>query len=132
MNHAIPLTDNNPPIDKTIEIVDIAHRKSIVSEHDIVVIKYSAEWCGPCKAIAREYKQDLPFEFPDVTWCEEDIDEEFGEYAKDITTVPTFHIFRNHEFVTSTKGQDLNAVRSVIRGFEGEIPTELHVPDVNE
>jgi thioredoxin 1 len=117
MNHAVPLSNTTPvepPEDKTIEVEDLEHRLKLISENDVVVIKYSAVWCGPCKAIAGEYKYQLPDEFPDVTWCEEDIDEEFGELAEDIKSIPTFHIFKDHKFVDSIKGKDLNAVRKAL------------------
>ena len=45
-----------------------------LSTHDYVVIKFTANWCGPCKKMSPEIKK-LANKYPDVHFIEIDVDQ---------------------------------------------------------
>jgi thiol-disulfide isomerase/thioredoxin len=66
----------------TDEITDIATLQSILAKNDsIIVLKFSADWCGPCKKIAPTVEA-WKAKFPEtVTFYEIDIDESINIYS---------------------------------------------------
>lgn len=101
---------------KVYDIKNIEERKDAIGHSDIVVIKYSADWCGPCKKIAPIYHK-LPKNNlfnSDVLFCQEDIDDEIEEYPENILAVPTFHIYKKNSFVTSHKGANMDKLKTII------------------
>jgi thioredoxin 1 len=95
-----------------IEIESAEHRSEIVLGSEMVVVKYSAEWCGPCKKIASAYNEMCQTDTDDCVYCEEDVDEDFGDKPEDIKAVPTFHIYVNGVFVESMAGANLDKLKA--------------------
>eukprot|EP01092_Planopodium_desertum_P004334 TRINITY_DN18897_c0_g1_i1.p2 TRINITY_DN18897_c0_g1~~TRINITY_DN18897_c0_g1_i1.p2 ORF type:complete len:119 (+),score=31.18 TRINITY_DN18897_c0_g1_i1:41-397(+) len=63
----------------------------------LVVVDFSAVWCGPCKAIAPKFEA-LAAEHKDVVFIHVDVDElEDLEDGKDVAGVPTFKFFKKGE-----------------------------------
>ncbi|TFK10352.1 inositol-trisphosphate 3-kinase B [Platysternon megacephalum] len=68
----------------------------------LVVVDFSATWCGPCKMI-KPFYHSLSEKFPDVVFLEVDVDD-----AQDVASecavqcMPTFHFYKQgkkvHEF----------------------------------
>jgi len=98
-----------------IEVTSFEHRQELVNNNEIVVIKYGAEWCGPCKKSKPDY----------ISMCEEDtsnrciyltedIDEEYENHAEPIASIPAFHIYKNKEFVQSLTGANMKPVFALI------------------
>ncbi|KAG6929708.1 thioredoxin [Chelydra serpentina] len=68
----------------------------------LVVVDFSATWCGPCKMI-KPFFHSLCEKFPDVVFLEVDVDD-----AQDVASecavqcMPTFHFYKQgkkvHEF----------------------------------
>lgn len=48
--------------------------KAIISGHQLVVVDFYANWCGPCKSVAPHFKT-LSDEFGDVIFCKVNVDE---------------------------------------------------------
>jgi thioredoxin 1 len=120
MNFAIPLSNNIPPSipegAEAVEIESAEHRAELVAGGGVVVIKYSAGWCGPCKKIAGAY-HELGGEFEGVKFAEEDIDEEFEGLPEQIKSVPTFFYFKDGEFKESTKGANIQVVKDTLKKY---------------
>jgi thioredoxin 1 len=47
----------------------------------LIIIKFGASWCGPCKRIARVVEAFFATSPPNVVCCEIDIDESFELYS---------------------------------------------------
>jgi thioredoxin 1 len=118
MEFAVPLNKKTTMVldtSRTIEHIETVERRAeLIANNDIVVVKYSAEWCGPCKKIAPEYLSMCQTDIDGVVYCEEDVDDELGPYACEIKSIPSFHIFNKGEFVSSCKGSDMTVLAQLI------------------
>ena len=47
--------------------------KNHVKKHDVVIVKFKAEWCGPCKKVAPHIKS-LTEQFKNINYVEVDVD----------------------------------------------------------
>lgn len=79
--------------------------KKVLEENENVVIKFSAEWCGPCKAL-KPILDDLSTQYCDkVKFVEidvEDSDELTSEYK--VRNVPTILYIKNGEVKDKSVG----------------------------
>lgn len=77
--------------------------QEIVSSNDIVVVQYSATWCGNCRIMKPKFKklaqsnENVPFIMVDA--------EKFPESRKlaKVDNLPTFATFKNGELVNQTQ-----------------------------
>ncbi|KAJ5072031.1 thioredoxin-like protein [Anaeramoeba ignava] len=79
----------------------------------LVVVDYSAVWCGPCKYIAKPYEK-LSEEKTDAIFLKVDIDE-CKDIADDeqIMGVPTFKFWKNGALVDELVGADQRKLREL-------------------
>ncbi|RIA84411.1 thioredoxin-like protein [Glomus cerebriforme] len=77
-----------------LAIKDKSTFDSKISENELVVVDFSAVWCGPCKAIAPEFEK-LSEIYSNVTFLKVDGDEN-PELTKEyeISAYPTFLFFK--------------------------------------
>lgn len=85
----------------------------------IHVTRFSAQWCGPCKALAPEFKK-LEEQFTDVKFITVDVEEKpMIAQLYEIRNVPTVIIERNNSIVSRMVGlqskqkyiDEINSVR---------------------
>lgn len=77
--------------------------QEIVSSNDIVVVQYSASWCGNCRIMKPKFKklaqanENVPFVIVDA--------EKFPESRKlaKVDNLPTFATFKNGELVNQAQ-----------------------------
>ena len=72
---------------------------NLLSTNDNVVIKFSASWCGPCKAMTNIINNLNDDALNDVIFADIDVDEgEFADVLTDmsIRNLPTFIFFKNN------------------------------------
>jgi len=76
----------------------------IIGATDIVVIKFTAEWCGPCKSFAPIY-EEVSQKYTDVTFGEIDTEAQ-PELAQEfaVRSIPFLLIMREHVIVYSGSG----------------------------
>lgn len=86
----------------------------------VTVKKFSATWCGPCRALA-PVMNEIKGQFSNVKFEEYDVDNEVDEVMKyNITSVPTVIIEKNGQVLErfsglSSKVAYINAINEAIR-----------------
>jgi thioredoxin 1 len=111
----------------TVELTEQTF-ESTLSDNDIVLVDWWADWCGPCKQFAPVY-QEVSERHEDVTFGKIDTEAEPSLAANaNITSIPTIMAFREgilvfaqpgalpapalESLVTQVKGLDMNDVRA--------------------
>lgn len=70
----------------------------------IKVIKFSAPWCGPCKALQPAFDK-VKSKFPDVSFQEINVDNDSAATLKyGVGSVPTIIVEKNGQVVGRTMG----------------------------
>ena len=87
-----------------------------------LVIKFTATWCGPCKAIAPTYADQASKHAETAVFLEVDVDEseKTGEPETlpkhfEVTAMPTFVIVKNGKEVDRLLGANKSAVLSMFK-----------------
>lgn len=86
----------------------------------MLVVKYSAEWCGPCKRIAPDYEKlsDEFDGFAKFLHVDVDIpDLENEPDLQDIKGVPTFKFFKNAKEIDQFSGADLDKLKKFVNKY---------------
>jgi thiol-disulfide isomerase/thioredoxin len=85
-----------------------------LTDNGLAIVKYSAEWCGPCKRIHPQYKE-LAKQNNDVNFLHVDIDsttESMPNQVSDIFSVPTFHFYKDGKVVDKLEGANVNMLKA--------------------
>ena len=85
--------------------------KQFVNSSVNVVVKFGAEWCGPCKRIAPDFEK-LAQNTPGVKFATVDVDK---VQNAPVSTVPTFLMFVRGYQVGKVQGANINAVIQMIK-----------------
>jgi len=105
---------------KVVHVKSTDHWNEIVTTHEsngsVLVCKFSANWCSPCKALAPKIDSlSLTYDENKVLFLSIDI-EENEEIAEkfNITSMPTTLIIRNCKIIKTVVGADLVAIEGGI------------------
>lgn len=73
-------------------------------QNKLVVVDFSATWCGPCKRIAPRFEA-LSNQFTDVSFVHVDVDR-FRDHddVKSVSGVPHFKFFKNGQLLAQFSG----------------------------
>jgi len=94
--------------------------KILKTKKMVTVKKFSAVWCGPCRALA-PVMNEIKGQFSNVKFEDYDVDEFNEEVTKyNVTSVPTIIIEKNGEVVErftglSSKMAYVNAINEAIK-----------------
>ncbi|XP_053975218.1 thioredoxin-like protein 1 [Hylaeus anthracinus] len=85
----------------------------------LVVVDFTATWCGPCQRIAPIFEQ-LAAKYPNAVFLKVDVDKCAGTAATyGVTAMPTFIFFRNQSKLGMCQGADPVGLESKIQQFYG-------------
>ena len=93
-------------------------RDLINSNEGLVIIKFTASWCGPCKKItpvieelSEKLKENVYFYKIQI---DDELNEEICEKCK-IKSVPTFILFKERNSLGIVNGADINKLLTLIK-----------------
>ena len=87
---------------------------NIIENNNLVVVDFTATWCGPCKRIG-PYFDSLSQEFTNVTFLKVDVDENEELVSRyDVNCMPTFIFIRNKDKVDGMSGADEEQLKQMI------------------
>ena len=104
--------------------------KDVINNHDIVIVDFWAEWCGPCKSFGPTFEAASE-KFPDIAFAKVNTEEEREMAAGfNIRSIPTLMVFREQvilyaeagalpasaldQLVEQVKGLDMAAIKAEI------------------
>ncbi len=80
----------------------------------LVIVDFSATWCGPCQAIKPKY-HEMAEANEDVVFIEIDVDENEDTSEKyRVNAMPTFLFFKKGEKVGEMQGANENQLREML------------------
>eukprot|EP00566_Odontella_aurita_P024797 CAMPEP_0113566594 /NCGR_PEP_ID=MMETSP0015_2-20120614/22807_1 /TAXON_ID=2838 /ORGANISM="Odontella" /LENGTH=105 /DNA_ID=CAMNT_0000468895 /DNA_START=113 /DNA_END=430 /DNA_ORIENTATION=+ /assembly_acc=CAM_ASM_000160 len=84
------------------------------SKTNLVVVDFTASWCGPCKAIGPHFEK-MAEETPDAIFVKVDVDEA-EEIAAEcgIQAMPTFQFYKNGEKIDELRGGKLEVLKAKV------------------
>ena len=97
-----------------------------VDEHDkfnhyienfngLIVVDFTATWCGPCKSIT-PYYHELNQNYNNILFLKVDVDDNEETTANcDISSMPTFQFYKNQEKVGQFSGANKNKLLELIK-----------------
>lgn len=85
--------------------VNAAEFREIVQNHPYVVVKFGAEWCGPCRQLSPIIKLVEP-NFPQIEFLDIDIDNEL-ELSRElgVKSFPNIVFISHGETLKDSKGE---------------------------
>jgi thioredoxin len=83
----------------------------------LVVVDFTATWCGPCRAIAPEFAR-LANEHPNVIFIKVDVDKcKDVARAQGISAMPTFKFFKNETLYHMFRGASVKQLEDAIKTY---------------
>ena len=80
----------------------------------LVVVDFTASWCGPCQYIGPIFEQ-LSKENTDVEFVKVDVDDADDiSAACNIQAMPTFQFYKNGSKIDELQGADVEGLKSLI------------------
>lgn len=101
-----------------IHVDSADHLESVVQEHDVVLVDFHADWCGPCQML--EPTVESLASDDDLVVAKVDIDE-LQQFAADagVRSVPTLQFYANGEPAERLVGvQDEETLRDVAASLD--------------
>ncbi|XP_076235201.1 thioredoxin-like [Calliopsis andreniformis] len=90
----------------------------------LVVVDFTATWCGPCQRIAPVFEQ-LSVKYPNAVFLKVDVDKCAETAAmQGVSAMPTFIFYRNHTKLGLCQGADPVGLESKIQQFYGSGDSE--------
>ncbi|XP_063311335.1 uncharacterized protein LOC134611401 [Pelobates fuscus] len=90
------------------------YQKAIAVKGKLVVIDFTAVWCGPCKMIAPLFEK-LSVEISKVDFYKVDVDDvsDVAEFCK-VRAMPTFIFYKDGKKIDEVCGADIDELKKKI------------------
>ena len=111
-------SSKSEPIFPVFEIKTAEQKKQIISSHVVCVVKVWADWCGPCKKIAKRYSE-LSKIYSRAGFCLLTKEEAGLGLSPSVKGIPAFLFYKNGKFEGDIMGSDMIAVESKIKSLLG-------------
>ncbi|KAF9354259.1 Thioredoxin-like protein 1 [Mortierella sp. AD094] len=87
----------------------------------LVVVDFTAAWCGPCQTIKPIFEK-LSNQYRHVTFVKVDVDD-FQEVAAvaGVTAMPTFQFFKANKKIAEMKGANAGQLETLIKQHQGPV-----------
>ncbi|XP_058025152.1 uncharacterized protein LOC131191241 [Ahaetulla prasina] len=83
----------------------------------LIVVDFSATWCGPCKMI-KPFFHSMVEKYPDVVFIEIDVDDAQDVASHcDVKCMPTFQFYKNNEKVHEFSGANKEKLEEAIKKY---------------
>ncbi|KAM4050540.1 thioredoxin-like [Anomaloglossus baeobatrachus] len=98
-----------------VETLDEFHAIIISGGNKLIIVDFTAVWCGPCQKIAPFY-ESLACKYPGILLYKVDVDD-----AADIATecgiraMPTFQFYKDGKKVDDLCGADPNKLEALVK-----------------
>lgn len=93
------------------------------AEQKLVVIDFTATWCGPCTMIAPFFKQ-LSTKYPNAVFLKVDVDKCPGTAAAyEVSSMPTFLFMRNRTILDRLRGANKTGLEDKVKQFYAQDST---------
>ena len=95
---------------------------TVLNNHEIVVVKFTATWCAPCKAIEPYYislfRQSYNLLGKKVRFVKVDVDD-LDDIAQEhrISMMPTFIVFQDGKNIAQMAGSDQNELGTFVQKY---------------
>lgn len=88
----------------------------LLDSNKLVIVKFTASWCGPCRVITPFVEQNAK-NYPEICFMSVDIDEDECDYIADkysVKSMPTFISFVNGITLSAFTGADKSKLNDMI------------------
>lgn len=102
-------------------ITDTDDMESVLNnqpDNKLLVVCYTASWCGPCKTIMSPLCEKVAGSNPNITIVKVDVDdcEELAS-MNEINCMPTLHFIKNKNILYKLEGADTNLFLKLINDY---------------
>ncbi|KAM7446377.1 Thioredoxin-like protein 1 [Porites harrisoni] len=115
--------------DNVIVIMNDGHYQSEMTKAGakLVVVDFTASWCGPCKSIAPKFAS-LSVKYPSAVFLKVDVDKcEDIAIANNVSAMPTFKFFKGKVKVDEMTGADEKKLEEKIKKWIGDESNDVGV-----
>lgn len=83
----------------------------------IVIVDFSATWCGPCKVIS-PFFEELSKQHTSIKFIKVDVDElEDVSTDANVTAMPSFYVYKNGEIVEKMVGASKEKLEALVKKY---------------